>query len=132
MTPKICFAAVAVIRDAETNNISAFNILEVVGAAGLPFLIQNVSFFVLWQREPQEPAQTEGRFSLSIGDQVLHEMTVRVDFQGGLKNRSIVNLNGLVVPNAGPLRFRFQLENQAVAEYIVDVTAPPPVVAQAR
>lgn len=68
MIPKICFAAVAVIRDAETNNISAFNILEGVGAAGLPLLMQNVSFFVLWQREAHEPPQRDGRFRLSIGD----------------------------------------------------------------
>lgn len=58
-------------------------------------------------------------------------MAVRVDFQEGLKNRSLVNLNGLVVPSAGPLRFRFDFGNEAVAEYVVDVTAPPPI-AQAR
>jgi hypothetical protein len=44
---KTCFAAVAVIRDAETNAVSAFNILEGVGAAGLPVFMQQLAFFSL-------------------------------------------------------------------------------------
>lgn len=127
VTSKLCFAAVAVIRDADSNGITAFNILEGVTAAGLPFLMQNLSFFVLWQREHGDAEQFPGRFALSLDNQVLQEIDIRVDFQGGTRNRTVVNIGGLVVPRPGFLHFRLRLEAGAQAEYSVEITPPSPI-----
>jgi hypothetical protein len=129
--PKICFAALAVVRDAETNSMSVFNILEGVTAVGIPLLIQNMSFFVLWQREEADERRIEGTFTAAIGDQELSQVRVDLDFGENIRNRTVVNLNGLVIPRPGTLRFRIVLTNNVEATYTVDVAAPPPV-AQVR
>jgi hypothetical protein len=126
MRAKICFAALAVVQDSNTNTISAFNIFEGVAAVGLPFLMQNVSFFVLWERDPGDPPRVPGTFTVTIGDLELTRHAVNVDFGAVLRHRSVVNLNGLVVPRAGELRFSIALENGLQAEYEVDVAAAPP------
>jgi hypothetical protein len=129
--PKVCFAALALVRDAETNSMSVFNILENVTAVGMPVLIQNMAFFVLWQREEADERRVGGTFTAAIGDLELTQTHVDLDFGANIRNRTLVNLNGLVIPRPGALRFRIVLTNDVEASYTVDIAAPPPV-AQAR
>lgn len=128
---RICFAAFAVIRDTETNSISAFNIVEGIAAAGFPFFMPSLTFFVLWQREPNDPARINGRFTVSIEEQELVALPIEADFGQGLRNRNIVNLGGLVVPRVGALRMTCVLDTGARADYAVDIT-PPPAIVQAQ
>ncbi|MFZ0970569.1 MAG: hypothetical protein WCC76_06880 [Candidatus Acidiferrales bacterium] len=126
MRVKTCFAALAVVRDAETNSMSAFNILEAITAVGLPFFMQNASFLVLWERDADDPQRVAGRLTIAVGNQELSASAVNVDFEANLRNRTVINVNGLIVPSAGHLSFRIVLENGVQAEYVVDVLAPPP------
>jgi hypothetical protein len=125
---KLCFAAMAVVRDAETSSISAFNIFEGIVPAGLPVFMQHASFFVLWERELADPQQIRGVFSLEIGEQLLTRAEVNLDFGGRLLHRSIVNMQGVAVPRPGKLHFRIVLDGGSRAEYSMDVTAPPAIV----
>jgi hypothetical protein len=127
ITARLCFAALAVVRDSESNSISAFNILEGLTAAGTPFLMQSVSFFALWQRELTDPPRASGTFTVAINDEELNRAAINVDFGGNTRNRTVVNVNGLVVPRPGSLRFRIVLETGARAEYAVDVVTLPTV-----
>ena len=125
--PVICFVALAVVRDAETNAISAFNILEGIGAAGFPFLIQNASFFILWERDRTDPARTEASFTVRVGERdVVAAQQIVMNFEQGLRHRTIANLNGLVVPTPGSLRFRVAPQAGTAAEYAIEVSAGPP------
>lgn len=127
--PKLCFAALAVVRDGETNTISAFNIFEGLGAVGFPFLLQNAAFFVLWERDPADPARMGATFTVGVdGHPALGTQQITLDFQEVLSHRSIVKLNGLVVPTPGSLRFRIVPETGTAAEYAFDVSAAPPQV----
>lgn len=126
--PKICFAALAVIRDAETNTVSAFNILEGLIALGFPFFLQSLRLFVLWQREPGDPARVDGTFRVRIEEQELATAPMNADFQGGLLNRTVIKLDGLIIPRAGSLHMVCELTTGARAEYQVNVEAPAPVV----
>jgi hypothetical protein len=121
---KICFAAVAVVRDAETNGISAFNILEGVVPVGMPFFMQQLAFFVLWERDANDPQQPHGEFTVEIAGNRLATVQLNLDFQDKPRHRSIVNLNGLTVPQPGQLRFSITLETGARAEFTMDVEAP--------
>jgi hypothetical protein len=127
--PIICFAALAVVRDAETNAISAFNILEALGTVGFPLFLQNASFFVLWERDPADPVRTEATFTVGVeGHAALTTQQIVLDFGEGRRHRSVVNLNGLIVPTPGSVRFRIAPREGTAAEYAFDVTAAPPAV----
>lgn len=124
----MCFAASAVVRDADSNSISAFNILEGIAAAGFPLFIQSLSYFVLWQRDAADAAEIAGTFTLSIDGDQLTTGQVNINFADKLRHRTTVNINGLIVPHPGDLRFCIQLASGQAAEYVVDVTAQPAAV----
>jgi len=128
---RMCFAAEAVVRDAVTNSISVFNLLDDIAAAGAPFFMQKVAFVALWRRATEDPDRVAGRFSVVMNERNLFAQPIEVDFAGRPQARTMVNLGGLVVPGPGTVRFRIDLETGARAEYEINVQITP-VVAQAQ
>jgi hypothetical protein len=90
--------------------------------------MQQLSFFVLWERDPNDPNRQDGEFSVRIDDVQLSNVRMSVDFENGRRHRSIVSLNGLVVPRPGNLTFRINLQDGASAEYSIAIATPPPAV----
>jgi hypothetical protein len=129
---KLCFAAETVLRDGETNNVSAINLLEGLAAAGVPFFMQRISFFALWQRAAEDESQLRGRFIVALNETNLLEQEVPMDFGTELRTRSILHVVGLVVPGPGTLRFRIEFPNNLQAQYSVEVQVPTATVAAAR
>jgi hypothetical protein len=127
----LCFAAAAIIRDAATNSISVFNVLEDFAPAGLPFFIPYLACVALWEREAGDAQRVQGTFTVQLGNDTLSTVQMHVDFGEVRRSRSMININGLAVPRSGALRFRFVLETGPTAEYSLNVEAPPAVAAQA-
>jgi hypothetical protein len=130
ITVPICFAALAVVRDAETNSVSAFNILEGIVPSGLPVFLAQAALFILWEREPDDPRQSQGTFTVRINQQELLTSRQGIDFGEPplRRTRTVVRMNGLVVPAPGELTFSFRLDDGAEARYSIEVTQPRPVV----
>jgi hypothetical protein len=122
--PLLTLVAVAVIRDAESNSISAFSILDGIVPVSLPLFMQNLSFLVFWRRDQQDPADMGATFTVSLNGNALATQVMSVNFGNGLRHRTVANLGGLVVPASGPLTFSLRLDNEVLAEYVVDVVAP--------
>jgi len=120
---KICLVADGVIRDAQTNVISIFNLTEVLVAQGFPLLIQKLSFFALWEKEPNDPNVHQGAFSVAMNDKPLMSQEIHIDFQENLRNRTIIVLGGLVIPEPGTLAFTLSLKDGAQARYVVEINA---------
>jgi uncharacterized protein DUF6941 len=115
------------VRDAETNSISVFNIFEGIAGVGFPLLVQHASFFVLWERDATDAATYAGTFLIRIdNDPPLVMQRINVDFAQDMRHRSVVNMNGMLVPRPGNFRFRIELEGGVAAEYAVDIAAAPP------
>jgi hypothetical protein len=125
--PKLCFAAEGVVRDVDLNTISAYNIMEGFVAVSYPLLMQRAVFFVLWEREANDPQQANGRFRFLLDNDELIASELRIDFQNNPRTRSVVRINGMVVPQAGLLHFRIDLEGDIHAEYVVEAQIVPPV-----
>ena len=122
--PLLCFVAVAVIRDAESNSISAFSILDGIVPVSLPLLLQNLSFLAIWRREQQDPVDMGATFTVSLNGNPFVTQGMSVNFGSSLRHRTIANLQGMVVAGSGTLRFSLRLDNDVSAEYVVDIGAP--------
>jgi hypothetical protein len=110
ITVKLMACASSVIRDADSNQISIFNIIDGVAAHGFPFLIQQFAVIVILQRDPAtDPADHEATFQLRLGDQVLAEGNAAVRFDDKRHTRQILRMQGLVVPAPGTLQARFTM-----------------------
>src|SRR5688572_2859702 len=123
MRAVISLVAVGVIRNADGDQVSIFNLVEGIAAEGFPLFVPNLSFFVLWEREPNEPAQYQATLNVRLDQRVLLTHGATVDFQQHLRNRSITNLAGLVIPRPGQLVFEMMIQNGPTAAYAVTITA---------
>jgi len=132
ITCKLLLCAQGVVRDTDSNMISIFNILENLQAAGFPFFMQQMDVFALFERLPEDPAQHDILFRLSIGETELLASPLAVDFQDKLRNRSTLHIRGLVVPQPGALRVTPQVGDRVLGTYDVKVEqmAAPRVEAQ--
>ena len=127
----ICLAAQGVIRNAEDNNISVFNILEGITVEGFPLYIPQVTFFVLLERTLAEEGHVVGHFAATLSGRNIHELDVDINFQGQLRNRVIMSIRGLVLPNPGTLSFSLTFPTGLSANYVVEANAVAGAEAQA-
>ena len=128
MESRICLIAEGVVRDAETNNVSVFNILERVTGAGFPLLLQKLTAFAFWEREAEEPSDWTGRIVLTLDDEELMTQPWEANFGENLNNRSIITIQGMVLPRPGLLTIRFQPEGAQEVAYSVRVRGPEPTI----
>jgi hypothetical protein len=132
LTNLICLAAKGVIRDANTNTVSVFSILEEVGPSGFPAFIQEVAVLAVWQRERSDAATHEFQLVVRNNQQELMKGAVSATFGEATVNRSIVNLQGLVLQEPGELSFSFMLKKKTLARYTVKVKAPEPTAVSSK
>ena len=115
------FAAQGIIRDAQTNNISAFNILETLSSPGFPLFIQKIFFFSLLVKEND----TENLFDLNLivknNEQNLLETPIKADFQDQMRNRQIIEIGGMPIPAPGILSFHLMKESTELCSYSIEI-----------
>lgn len=133
----LCLAAKGVIRDARTNSISVFNIIEEVTPQGFPVLFQEIAFLGVWMNDaPFGSVPTSVNFNLILNGRKIssQEMTVRIE--SGRIHRHIIAVQGLVVTEPGELRAEFESNGDVFSSYSVyirnaapelfDDAVPPP------
>lgn len=119
----ISLVAQTVVRDADNNAISVFEILEQITAVGFPLLVQNMVFFVLWEREEGEPGQRDAQLAIKLGEHDLFNHALELNFGDKLRLRSINRLKGLVLPAPDDLTFTIDAGAGIIASYTVSVIA---------
>lgn len=121
----LCLIAKGVIRDADTNNLSVFNILEQVGAQGFPLLIQEAAVLAVWRRAQDEGQQFAFDFALRNNDRVIIARRIDVNFAGAELNRTIIRLGGILAQEPGVLVAQFAHNGQVVASYQIHLRVDP-------
>jgi hypothetical protein len=100
---QLALLAKGVIRDADTNAISIYHIIEEVKAASFPVFFPEVAFFAYLVREDGDPSVLELQGRISVDDAVIVDAPMKADFQGLRGNRQIFRIGGLPVPKPGML-----------------------------
>lgn len=112
---KYALCAEGIVRDATTNSITAYNILEEVNAIGFPVVMPRLAIVVAVERESTDSSQQSARLRITLGDHELLSHALSLDFQEKLINRAIISLQGLVIPAAGTLVVSFSALDASVA-----------------
>lgn len=130
---KLFVAAKDVVRDARTDSVSVFSILEGVTSEGFPFFIQQLALLSIWEKDEADPAVYELTLRVENNNQVLNEAPLRLQFEGTTRHRAITNISGLTVPEPGILRFVFiDEEGEELESYEITVEGPDTDVNQER
>lgn len=100
---KLAVCADSVVRDAQSNLVSVFNIAETINAQFFPVGLTRLSSLFILTREPGDPERNEVVFSVTFdGAPLLPPTTLPANFTGsGLISRQVVSIQGLLVPKAG-------------------------------
>ena len=112
--------------DQRHNNVSIFTIIDEITPGGLPVFLQKMTVFAAFQREESEPNEVALTLNISSGGKILSNNPVSVSFQGKLRFRFVAEIQGLVIPQVGPLIFELSLQGNSdpLGTYIIDVKAP--------
>ena len=119
---KTCFVAEGVVTDRDTDQTSAFGLVEGVQAETYPLAIQKLAFFCLQARTPGDPQRVTGEFSLTLNGRDLARQSVDIDFQQLLQNRTTIRLVGLTLSEPGELVFRMAIPGHDTAEWTMQAS----------
>ena len=125
---KLMLCAHGVIRDAEDNTISIFSIIEGIQGVGFPLFLQKMDVLAIFERLPAGPPQIEVTFRTSIGDMQIFEKSMNVDFQDRFRNRTVLHVQGIVIPNPGTLRVDAIWEGNVIGTYEMGAEQIEPIV----
>lgn len=128
LSPLVALVARGVVRDAETNTISVFSIMERLTPVGFPLFIPEMAFLVMWTKAAGDPDQFGIEFVVNNNATQLMRGPFQVDFAGTPIHRSILRAQGMVVNEPGALRFSAFHNAAEIAHYEIVVAAPAPAV----
>jgi len=123
-TSTLCLAASGIIRDVDTNVISAFNILEQITPQGFPFLLTELNVLGVWKKDGDEE-DIPFVFRVTLNGAVLHEIPNAIHFGNSNAYRSIVKVIGTMITGPGTLKFEYIVGGHLAGFYEVQVLPPP-------
>ena len=100
---KISLCAESVVTDSQTNNVSVFSIIEQIGGKGFPLLFRKLVYFFFLTRDKTNAEIQKGFLVLQLDSEELLRFPFQIDFQGKLRNRVILTIEGVVIPKPGTL-----------------------------
>ena len=121
MNSIISFCADGIVRDAISNNISAYNILETISSPGFPLFIQRIFFFCLLSRDEGESNDYELNLKVLNNDTEIMDIPVKAQFKNKPRNRQIVEIGGIAIPTSGNLTFILYHRGSVICSYSIEI-----------
>jgi hypothetical protein len=121
LTVRLKFPAENVIIDQQTQDVAAFGIISTgMKAVSFPVFLRRLCYLVFWDRSPEDAKDYDAAFSLKLGQTEIAEGAITLNFGGDLSHRTLVRIEGVVIPEAGTLEFSV-VAGGVTASYPVEV-----------
>ena len=128
---RLAVCAQSTVRDAESNQVSIFNILEDVWASSFPLVFPSVHAVFMLTREDGDPGQPDFRLRVSQGRHGEDVVPINVNFEDKRRTRALVRLEGLPIRAVGLVRFAILLDDQELGVWEIEAhqleVSPPRV-----
>lgn len=119
--PKIVLCTETLIRDKETDVISAINIIETIAVKSFPIAISKINFFVLLEKEDSDTENIEYSVKGFINDKEVISGPCPVHFQGKNTARLIVTLAGIAITEIGNLKIALFDHEKEITFYTISI-----------
>ena len=113
--------AKGVIRDANTNTISIFSIIEEIKAQGFPLFITELYIYFHLIKEKNDSDKFKTNLLVLNNEEEIFKYSITSNFQGQDKNNTTIRLNGLAIKNPGMLKFIIKSGSKLLSSYEVKV-----------
>ncbi len=109
-----------VIRNAENNRISIYNIIEEIYAKSYPITVPQIGFLVILEREKGDRTNFHLRLKVFNNDEILFEELFESKFETPTPRvRNIIHLTGVKIEDEGHLRFELSYGRNVLVDHIV-------------
>ena len=123
--------------DATSNRLSVFQLFEEIQTPTFPIVIPRISTISMVRRTWREKDKYSAELLITLNNKTLVRLPWVIDFATKLKATSVGDIQGLVIPTPGTLRFELRVKNKPLGEWRVQVKQieptqivpkpPPPV-----
>lgn len=113
--------------DARSNALSIFAVVEEIQAQGFPLFLPKLVFVTLWHREPDDADRYPVEFIVTENEKELLRSPGELNFRGKTRNRQIITIGGLVIPEPGVVRFTARIDGGPEATFALQVSAAPQI-----
>jgi hypothetical protein len=72
-------------------------------------------------RTPEEPEEPNFRLHGRINEQQLFDNPLQANFQGKLRVRAVIQVNALLIPTSGILRWSITIEGRELAHWPIEI-----------
>lgn len=118
---RLFFCADSTALDVRTQTVSAFHIMEFLNAVAFPVVVPRISVAALFERDQNDPQNFELQLSAIAGEQPLFVGPFPVNFAQQMQARTVVEMNGLLLPSPGTLRMLLGDGDRLVASWVITV-----------
>jgi len=122
---KLMFCAEGIVIDAQSNNVSVFNIIEEVTPESLPLFFARFTVFILLERDASDdPSEIECSLRIALNDTNTFDQQVTANFQDKKRTRNVVVFGGLPITQPGTLKVSCWLDEHELGHYQIHVNEP--------
>lgn len=125
----LAVCAETVVIDRLSNSISVINILEAISVESFPIVLPRVFCLFELTRDNEDPLQLPGLVTFRLGETELVRAPYEVDFQGTLRTRSVMNIQGLVISGPGLLRASVDVNGSVLGHWDMPCESRPAQIA---
>lgn len=128
----LMLVAERVIIDTESNRLTIFNLLEDLNVNQFPLFIPSLNVLNMLSKDDGDETILQCKLVLKLNDEELLNQPITLNFQNNRRNRSIVRIGGLMIPQSGKLLFEFYQNENLLATFlsILNITPIPRVQTQ--
>lgn len=120
------------ILDSRTNTVSCINLIEEIGSPQFPLLIPQFGVVALFEKEEGDQAVETCELRVKIGEAELLRGPLEIVFGVGRLHRSLVTLQGLVIPITGSLVASLERDGQELGKWEIPVFQADPQIEGAK
>lgn len=121
MLVKVAVCVETVVRDAETNSISVFGIIEEFRSAGFPAIVPKFSTLIIVEGDETDPNEFTCQVEFTLNGTRFGSGTVNSSFNDSLRSRVMIVANALPLSEVGMFVATWTINGQTVASYRIPV-----------
>ena len=107
--------------DAQSNQITLFQILEQINIPLFPLVFPAFSVVTIAAREKGDRQKHRVSILLKLNNEILVDLPFEIDFQGGPRIRHTAEIRGLMIPGPGILHVELRSKNSVLSSWPIEI-----------
>ncbi|MBZ5552033.1 MAG: hypothetical protein LAO21_04885 [Acidobacteriia bacterium] len=122
---RLALCAESVVKDADTNSISVFNIFEEMVPSGFPFALPKMNCLFFTEFHGEQGQIVPASLRITWGETELFKRPIQIDFRENFTSRLIFHFHGMPIQGPGTVRVALIHEDQDIGGWSFEIREAP-------